>query len=296
MDLSESVFTKMHFALLVLHATSTWALRERSGGFPKFPPETCGSRSVAWNPERSPRVVGGQVPPFGAHPWQVQLRRGPHHQCGGALLSKRLVLTVAHCWTDGLVAVSGVHKYPGNAFTEQKVRVERAIPHPDFRKYGPYSNDIALLILAYPGLQLGPLARPACLPFKSPPPGTWCEVSGWGATDPSYPDKLSGVLRAAAVPLLSLETCRRDGVYGGRQQPILDSMMCAGRLSGGVDACGGDSGGPLVCEQNGRIELTGLVSWGDGCAKRDRPGVYTRVANYTKWIQAVAERYHFDLH
>lgn len=36
------------------------------------------------------------------------------------------------------------------------------------------------------------------------------------------------VLRAADVPLMDLDTCRKSQVLGGRQQPILDSMICAG--------------------------------------------------------------------
>lgn len=67
---------------------------------------------------------------------------------------------------------------------------------------------------------------------------------------------LAEVLQAASVPLLDLETCRQDNVYGGRHQFILDSMLCAGSLEGGVDACGGDSGGPLACQINGIIKLS----------------------------------------
>lgn len=66
-------------------------------------------------------------------------------------------------------------------------------------------------------------------------------------------ESLSDTLQVAAVPLWDLETCRRSDVYGGRDQSILDSMICAGVKEGGVDACGGDSGGPLACQVNGKF-------------------------------------------
>lgn len=64
-------------------------------------------------------------------------------------------------------------------------------------------------------------------------------------------ESLSEELQAASVPVLDLQTCRQQDVYGGRDQSILDSMVCAGVLAGGVDACGGDSGGPLACQLHG---------------------------------------------
>ena len=46
----------------------------------------------------------------------------------------------------------------------------------------------------------------------------------------------------------------------------------------------GDSGGPLACIFDGQPVLTGVVSWGNGCAAKGNPGVYANVAHYIDWI------------
>ena len=42
--------------------------------------------------------------------------------------------------------------------------------------------------------------------------------------------------------------------------------------------------GPLTTVHSGRVALTGIVSFGKGCAGKP-PGVYTRASNYEKWIR-----------
>ena len=62
------------------------------------------------------------------------------------------------------------------------------------------------------------------------------------------------------------------------------TMVCAGYPQGGVDTCQGDSGGPLFA--GGRV--VGATSFGEGCARPDKPGVYARVADapIREWIRS----------
>jgi len=84
--------------------------------------------------------------------------------------------------------------------------------------------------------------------------------------------------------LISRVVCNSPGYYGGR---LDSSMVCAGYEQGGKDACQGDSGGPLMCPISGthRWVQVGVVSWGEGCAKPKRPGIYSNVALLNQWIQ-----------
>ena len=54
-----------------------------------------------------------------------------------------------------------------------------------------------------------------------------------------------------------------------------------------IDSCKGDSGGPLLCHKNGRWTVFGITSFGEGCGQQGKYGIYTKVPNYTKWIQSV---------
>ena len=88
-----------------------------------------------------------------------------------------------------------------------------------------------------------------------------------------------------SVPLITNENCTTPHtVY--ETSLITSNMICAGDLKGGKDACKGDSGGPLMVPSNEFAVIYGIVTFGNGCARPDAPGVYTRVTNYIDWIQS----------
>ena len=82
---------------------------------------------------------------------------------------------------------------------------------------------------------------------------------------------------AARVSVVSQATCARAYL---RIATIASGMVCAVGSNPPRDACQGDSGGPLVVGSH----LIGIVSWGEGCANTNYPGVYTRVSAYNSWI------------
>ena len=76
-------------------------------------------------------------------------------------------------------------------------------------------------------------------------------------------------------------------MYAGQIIPAEE--ICAGYASGGVDTCQGDSGGPMFRRDSANAWIqVGIVSWGDGCARPNKPGVYTQVSYFAASIRSAA--------
>ena len=276
------------------------------------------SRSAS---EQFTRIVGGLQSEAGKWPWSVALilpdkPSGARQQfCGGSVVAPRWVLTAAHCvdsfTADRIQVLVGTHDLERGG---RRVDVRAIHSHEGYSDFST-ENDIALL----------ELARPARVPAVTLPdtdrvasiatPDTTATAIGWGllrplrcepGTNPNafecdarggvaghFVDDLTGRpvqesdvltsrLMEVELPLVDERTCL--AAYPGAA--IDERTLCAGLRRGGKDSCQGDSGGPLVVRDGDAWVQTGVVSWGHGCAKPGKYGVYTNVGAFAHWVEA----------
>ncbi|OZG70363.1 serine protease [Hahella sp. CCB-MM4] len=229
-------------------------------------PETAsGSRSTLH------KIVGGEEATPGEFPFMTSLQlSGFGHYCGASVVADSYVLTASHC-TEGkspsdFKVVAGMHNQNDSSGT-QSIQVTKIINHPSY--------DIALLKLVdkvddrYTRISLGD--------DNDVYDGMTTTVIGWGAL--SEGGGGSSTLQKVDVPVVSLEDCR--DAYGNS---VTENDICAGLTQGGKDSCQGDSGGPLFFNQAGEFRQLGIVSWGEGCARPGKYGVYTSVPKFKTWI------------
>jgi len=254
--------------------------------------QPCGQTPVAPNlTQKVEELVGGSVAVPYSWPWQVVWCQksssggGCSLMCGGSVIDNNWVVTAGHCvygntGRPGNFAVKvGVFDESSSTETgESVINVKSIHLHPQYRPNPVPSNDIALIELATP-ITYSDHIQPVCLAASDAnvaeqPNSGW--TTGWGTT--SAGGQISRQLRQVQVPFVNATTCTRD--YPGDINQAV--MLCAGVQ--GRDSCQGDSGGPLVVQKSNRWYLVGLTSWGEGCAARNKPGVYGRVSAFCSFV------------
>lgn len=230
-----------------------------------------------------PRIIGGSVANANGYSWIVSLQSGGQHFCGASLINKDWVMTAAHCVEQesagSVNVVVGEYNLSQTDKGEQKSGVSNIVIHP--KRSSGEDHDIALLKLATP-INAGVVTRATPAVMTGIKTGSLLTVMGWGNMSTSgqqFPDKLNEV----QVPLVSHEQCSKN--YGAGS--ITENMVCAGYTQGGKDSCQGDSGGPLLYQMDGQWHQVGIVSFGEGCALPNYPGVYAKVSQYDDWVKQV---------
>lgn len=221
-----------------------------------------------------PMIVGGDEAKVGDHPYVVYLAdRSGRQYCGGALIAPDRVVTAAHCVAETaprrIFVVAGrqdTRDDDGTASGVREVWVPESYSEPT------EGSDIAVLMLSEK-LTQRTIRQATSEDDALYSPGRKATVLGWGRTSENGGE--STTLRSAQVPLRADSDC--EATY---RDYVPDEMVCAGYEKGGVDACQGDSGGPLVTGG----KLIGVVSWGEGCARAGKPGVYTEVRTFARQV------------
>ncbi|XP_063158033.1 transmembrane protease serine 11E-like [Candoia aspera] len=288
-DNKEILWTNVYYILLKRLKVSTWPLSIDLSSYKlseinaengaNLLNSCCGTRL-----DRSvERIYGGTIAGEGEWPWQASLQLNGIHRCGATLISNSWLVTAAHCFRS----VRDVRRWTSSFGARirpptMRRNLRQIIIHEHYaNNVMNHEFDIAVVQIS-PPVEFTTAVHRVCLPEASYifPENTTCVVTGYGALRDDGPSV--GELRQTEVKIIGNEICNRREVYNGAISP---GMVCAGYLEGGSDACQGDSGGPLVTpDSRGIWYLVGIVSWGDECAKPNKPGVYTRVTYYRDWI------------
>jgi trypsin len=223
--------------------------------------------------EIRPLIVGGVEAVRGEFPFMVSLQDSYGHFCGGSLIKKNWVLTAAHCVGSApRKIVIGLHDQKDTSGTET-FRAAKVVRHQQYNS-STIDYDFALIQLSGDS-KFEPIELNAAELDGVEANFT---VAGWGVMNENDYD-LPDLLQKVDVPNVSKAAC--DVAYPDQ---ITDRMICAGFEEGMKDSCQGDSGGPMYVEKDGQKKLVGVVSWGEGCARARKYGVYSKVNAVTDWI------------
>ncbi|XP_045507274.1 trypsin, alkaline C-like [Colias croceus] len=242
--------------------------------------------------ETSVRIIGGSPTSIEKYPYTVQILYNRQLTCGGTLLTRRHVMSSAHCFVTSSgqlasaslfsVRVGSTYQSTGGSLhSVSQIRVHERYNNP------LRDNDIAVMSLSS-AVTLSASVALAFIPEQGAtvPDSSNVVTVGWGRTS-TVVEGSSAYLNEVTVRKVNLQTCASRYLMlqniSGDPYPVTNNMICAGLLDvGGKDACQGDSGGPLIY----REVVVGVTSWGYDCAHPLFPGVSARVSSYTTWLNS----------
>ncbi len=208
--------------------------------------------------------------------------------CGATLIDPQWALTASYC-VDMYEPAAIELLYGADTLEGSKRAAIREIHlHPESLrntqdKKPEFETGIALLRIAVPlPREKAPYPRIASQPFDPAAGKADTRVVGWGSISEGGP--ISGRLLQIDTTVIDREFCNSPTVYGGRIAP---DMLCATAKLPRIDPCQGFSGSGLISQAGNELQLIGLVSWGEGCGRPNKPTVYAQISSHARWIRQV---------
>ncbi|XP_070135534.1 trypsin beta-like [Drosophila bipectinata] len=209
--------------------------------------------------------------------------------CGGTLVSKRIILTAAHCLDSP--KISAVRIYFGALSSNETlfepgkkrliVKRKDIIIHEDWEPHALY-NDIALIKLPI-DVNFNEYIQPAKLPSPTVTYiGSEATTSGWEGSLSAEEKEPVPYLKYFNVSIISIDQCYK-AMFRHSYKIYPSSYICIRQSNN--SPCHGDSGGPLIVHNDTDSVLVGIVSFAAGGCTENYPTVYTRVSSYLDWIR-----------
>lgn len=244
---------------------------------------------------RSGYIIGGKTVPITQYPFIVSFRRQGMHFCGGSIVSRRWILTAAHCLNHisylnkcvpSLKIIAGssnCESYKSDK-NSQAIRGKKCILHKNYVS-GSEQNDIGMVYLRSPlrytkYVQQAPIPSMKNSRIDLSEKYDECTAIGWGRTSVKYDDYGSNFLKSVELPLISHSSCRQKWRRYSRTE-IKETQVCTFSNLYEKGAYKGDSGSPLICGEN-QVGITSFTAEPDIAML---PIVFTRVDKYIKWIK-----------
>ncbi|XP_070496149.1 chymotrypsin-1-like [Chironomus tepperi] len=222
-------------------------------------------------------IVGGSDAKQGSAPYQVSLQLGKgRHNCGGAIIDSRFILTAAHCLEkhkpNDYVIMAGSNKISEGSvyYTPEKFIIHNSYDMPE------YHNDIALIRLKEK-IQFTDNIQQIEYESSEVPVDEKITLTGWGRLNKDGPG--SDNLQEIQLTHISYEKCKES-----HKDAVGDGHLCTYNKVG-EGTCNADSGSPLTYKG----KLVAVVNFGTSVCALGIPDAHAKIAYYNEWIRTNME-------
>ncbi|CAG9864178.1 unnamed protein product [Phyllotreta striolata] len=250
------------------------------------------------------------------YPWVVALyhKKAGEFQnvCGATLVSRRVIITAAHCVTDEFTNALPKEEFevaagkyynsygdPRDVWAQYR-KLAKLIVKEGYRGSSQiYAADLAILV-THKLFRLGPVVQPICinnvqsihLHHKQ-----MGEVAGWGLTESN---ESADRLRVIKIPFKERNVCSLELPEEWEKKYNFLDKICAGYYRQNISVCKGDSGSGLVFlnSEDNRYYVHGIVSIApslmDSNCNYETNALYTSIAYYYNFIDLEMQRHYVE--